>query len=201
MWASSIARSGLWSPCPSALDAILETTIPFIQPELSLFSTTSSTHPHTVLWSWGVCPLFVKPSFKKAFVPRRSSAFVWEGFHMVSKYNWKQKYRYSVGAAQDKWTLTICSAILEHPLADYFKFELSEASIYISTSKWRGLKMDASKQLQMASMDTIDGLVYFGRCCAPSHRSPVEHLYPPYGGLLGFIWSERQETLGFLVAS
>lgn len=144
MWASSIARSGLWSPCPSALDAILETTIPFIQPELSLFSTTSSTHPHTVLWSWGVCPLFVKPSFKKAFVPRWSSAFVWEGFHMVSKYNWKQKYRYSVGAAQDKWTLTICSAILEHPLADYFKFELSEASIYISTSKWRGLKMDAS---------------------------------------------------------
>lgn len=52
-----------------------------------------------------VCSL--KPSFKKAFVPRWSSAFVWEGFHMVSKYPWKQKYRYSVGAAQDKWTLTI----------------------------------------------------------------------------------------------
>lgn len=61
--------------------------------------------------------------------------------------------------------------------------------------------MDAPKRLQMASMDTIDGLVYFGLCCAPPHRRSVEHLYPPYGGLLGFIWSERQETLGFLVAS
>lgn len=59
---------------------------------------------------WRVCPLFVralKPSFKKASVPRWSSAFVWEGFHMVSKYPWKQKCRYSDGAAQDKWTLTI----------------------------------------------------------------------------------------------
>ncbi|XP_050962263.1 THO complex subunit 4 isoform X2 [Labeo rohita] len=61
--------------------------------------------------------------------------------------------------------------------------------------------MDAPKRLQMPSMDTFGCLVLttcFGLCCAAPHRRPVEHPYPPNGGLLGFIWSERQETLGLL---